>query len=156
MTQAGPDRPTPVVPAGLPPDSSSPPYGAVRLAWLWGPPAAQMAIIFAASSIPDLGTLPGGVSDSSGHSIGYAILGALLLRALAHGRLSGVTWGRALAAFLLASLYGVSDEAHQAFVPGRFPDPLDLLADSVGAAVAVTLCLAAARVRRWGILKSFR
>jgi hypothetical protein len=156
VTQAGPDRPTPAVPAGLSPDRRWPRHGALRLAWLWGPAVAQMAIIFAASSIPDLGTLPGGVSDSSGHSIGYAILGALLLRALAQGRLSEVTWGRALAAFLLASVYGVSDEAHQAFVPGRFPDPLDLLADSIGAAVAVTLCLAAARVRRWGILKSFR
>jgi VanZ family protein len=115
-----------------------------------------MAIIFAASSIPDLGPLPGGVSSSSGHSIGYAILGALLLRGLARGRLSGVTWGRAIAAVVLATLYGVSDEAHQAFVPGRFPDRFDVLADCVGAAIAVTLALAAAYAHRWGILKSFR
>jgi VanZ family protein len=115
-----------------------------------------MAIIFVASSIPDLGPLPGGITDSSGHSIGYALLGALLLRALAGGRLSGVTWRRALAAVLLATLYGISDEAHQAFVPGRYPDRFDVLADCVGATLAVTLALAAAHARRWGILKSFR
>ncbi len=114
-----------------------------------------MAVIFAASSIPNLGPLPGGVSASLGHSIGYALLGALLLRALARGRLSGVTWGRALAAIALATLYGVSDEAHQSFVPGRSPDRFDVLADCVGAALAVMLCAAAAGARRWGILKSW-
>ena len=125
------------------------------MAWLWGPVVLQMAVIFAASSIPDLGPLPGGVSPSFGHSIGYALLGALLLRALARGRLSGVTWGRALAAIALATLYGVSDEAHQSFVPGRTPDRFDVLADCVGAALAVRLCAAAAGARRWGILKSW-
>jgi VanZ family protein len=115
-----------------------------------------MAVIFGASSIPRLGRLPGGVTDWVGHSIGYGLLGALLLRALAGGRLSGVTGRRALAAVLLATLYGVSDEAHQWFVPGRSPDRLDVLADCLGAAVAVTAGVAAARVRRWGILKSFR
>ena len=80
----------------------------------------------------------------------------MLLRALARGRLSGVTWRRALAAVLVATLYGISDEAHQAFVPGRYPDRFDVLADCVGATLAVTLALAAAHARRWGILKSFR
>jgi len=115
-----------------------------------------MAVIFAFSSISRLGALPGGVSDWMGHSLGYALLGALLLRALARGRLSGVTGRRALAAVLLATLYGVSDEAHQAFVPGRSPDRFDVLADALGAALAVALCVTAAHARRWGILKTFR
>jgi hypothetical protein len=117
---------------------------------LWGPVVLQMVVIFGASSIPDLGGLPGGMSDKSGHGIGYAILGALLLRALARGRLSGVTWTRAAAAVLLAALYGVSDEYHQSFVPGRSPDRLDVLADSIGAAAAVVL---GGLARAWGILK---
>ncbi len=118
--------------------------------FLWGPVVLQMVLIFAASSIADLGPLPG-MSDKSGHSIGYALLGALLLRAFAGGRLSGVTWGRAVAAAVLATLYGVSDEFHQTFVPGRSPDRFDVLADGIGATVAV---LAAAVVARaWGILK---
>ncbi|MFZ1841932.1 MAG: VanZ family protein [Nitrospira sp.] len=33
------------------------------------------------------------------------------------------------------ALYGLSDEIHQLFVPLRQGDPLDLVADSVGAAL---------------------
>ena len=120
--------------------------------FIWGPALLQMAVIFGLSSISDLGPLPAGVSDTSGHSIGYAILGALLLRALAGGRWSGVTWGRSLAAIVLCTLYGVSDEFHQSFVPGRTPDRADVLADCVGAAIAVALIAAVAAARRWGIL----
>jgi VanZ family protein len=117
---------------------------------LWGPVVLQMAAIFVASSIPDLGALPGGMSDKSGHGIGYAILAALLLRALAGGRLRSVTWTRSLAAVVLATLYGASDEFHQSFVPGRSPDRLDVVADSIGAAAAVVL---GGLARAWVILK---
>jgi VanZ family protein len=34
---------------------------------------------------------------------------------------------------LLSSLYGVTDELHQAFVPGRVASIGDLVADSIGA-----------------------
>lgn len=111
-----------------------------------------MAIIFALSSIPDLGALPGGVSDKSGHALGYGILGVLLLRAFAGGRLSGVTWRSVLLAIAAATAYGVTDEFHQAFVPGRSPDALDVVADLLGASSAVALAAAAAAVTAWGIL----
>jgi len=35
-------------------------------------------------------------------------------------------------AFAIAFLYGVSDEIHQYFVPGRHPDVLDVVADASG------------------------
>jgi VanZ family protein len=124
--------------------------------WLWGPVAIQMTLIFLASSIPDLRALPGDMSDKTGHSIGYALLGGFLLRALAGARLRGVTWGRAAITVLLATLYGASDEFHQSFVPGRSPDVHDVLADCRGAAIAVTLIGAAALVHAWGILKRSR
>ena len=113
-----------------------------------------MALIFAASSIPNLGSLPGGMSDKSGHSIGYAILGGLLLRAFAGGRLRGITWTRGLLAIALATVYGVTDEAHQLVVPGRSADRYDVIADCVGAAIGVGLGWLAVAVRRWGILGS--
>ena len=114
--------------------------------WLWGPVLAQMALIFIASSIPNLQHLHGNISDKAGHGIGYAILGALLLRALARGRRAGVTWRTVLLAMLCATAYGVSDEFHQRFVPGRSSDVYDVLADAVGAA--------AASLGAWAILKS--
>lgn len=114
--------------------------------WLWGPVVVQMALIFIASSIPNLQQLPGNISDKAGHGIGYAILGALLLRAIAHGRRAGVTWRAVLLTILCATAYGVSDELHQGFVPGRTPDVYDVLADGEGAA--------AASLGAWAILKS--
>jgi len=121
---------------------------------LWGPVVLQMAIIFGASSIPNLGKLPGGISDKSGHSIGYALLAALFLRAFARGRLRDVTWRRASAAVILATLYGVSDEFHQVFVPGRSADRYDVLADCIGATLGVAVGWLAGAARRWGILDS--
>ena len=49
---------------------------------------------------------------------------------------------------IFSLLYGVSDEFHQSFVPGRSADAADLLADVLGAAVAVTLWLAFNRFKR--------
>jgi hypothetical protein len=122
--------------------------------WLWAPVVLQLALIFAASSIPNLQKLPGGMSDKSGHSIGYALLAVVLLRAFARGRLSGVTWTAGLAAIGLATMYGVSDEFHQSFVPGRSPDRFDVVADCVGATIGVALGWLAGAVHRWGILDS--
>ena len=112
----------------------------------------QLALIFAASSIPNLRNLPGGMSDKSGHSIGYAMLAGLLLRAFAGGRLRGITWKGGLIAIVLATLYGVTDEFHQLFVPGRSADPYDVLADCVGATIGVAIGWVGGAVRRWGIL----
>jgi VanZ family protein len=113
-----------------------------------------MATIFAASSIQNLGELPGGVSDKSGHFIGYALLAVLLLRAFARGRLHDVTWPRVALAIVLATVYGVSDEFHQLFVPGRSADRYDVFADCAGATLGAALGWLAGAARRWGILGS--
>lgn len=42
-----------------------------------------------------------------------------------------------LGAFLVATAYGFSDEFHQRFVPGRFSDFYDFLADACGALLFV-------------------
>lgn len=119
----------------------------MRLLRLWGPVALYMALIFAASAQPDLGPLPGGVSDKTGHVVAYAGLAVLLLRALAGGKMADVTYGRAALAWLLATLYGVSDELHQRFVPGRTSDGLDVAADALGAFAGVAFVLVFKRLR---------
>jgi VanZ family protein len=42
-------------------------------------------------------------------------------------------------AFSLAAIYALSDEYHQSFVPGRHPDPWDLLCDATGALLGLSL-----------------
>jgi VanZ family protein len=119
-----------------------------RRLFLWGPVVAQMAAIFLFSSLHDPAPLiPGGITDKGGHFIGYALLGALMLRALAGGRLAAITWRLALAALALSSLYGISDELHQVFVAGRSPEVLDWVADSAGALAAVVTGRLAAALR---------
>jgi VanZ family protein len=44
-------------------------------------------------------------------------------------------WRVALIAVVVASLYAVSDEFHQYFVPGRLCDPIDWATDTAGALV---------------------
>lgn len=117
----------------------------VNRLWLWGPVVLHLIAIFLISSLHDP-SLPGGVSDKSGHFAGYFVLGALVLRALAGGRLAGVTWRAGLGAIALSSLYGATDELHQYFVPTRSADILDWRADTLGAATAVLACLAVAAI----------
>jgi VanZ family protein len=49
----------------------------------------------------------------------------------------GLTARAALLAWLIATAYGVTDELHQRYVPHRTADVADLVADALGAAVAV-------------------
>ena len=115
---------------------------------VWGPAWATMVLIFVLSSISGLGPLPGGVDDGVAHALQYAVLAALLLRGLAGARWRGVKVRAAALAVLLATLYGVTDEAHQWFVPGRTAEVTDLVADALGAAVAAGVICGWSIVRR--------
>ena len=103
-----------------------------RALWLWAPVVAWAALIFALSSVPDLGTGLGGwdvVLRKIAHTAEYAVLGALLGRAT----------GRVGLALALGVAYAVSDEIHQSFVPGRAGAPLDVAIDAVGVVCGVVL-----------------
>jgi VanZ family protein len=109
-----------------------------------------MAFIFVASSVPG-SQLPAAMWDKLAHLLVYAALGVFFLIPLARGRLSGVTVSAAGLAVVLSFLYGLSDEFHQMFTPGRSPDILDVAADTIGAASGVvSVLLLAALVRAFG------
>lgn len=107
------------------------------LLYLWLPVVAWMGLIFYLSAQPDLPQPHVGWAD-------------LLISSMAHAFVFGVLavlWGRALGerrqgwflAFVLTALYALTDEFHQAFVPGRHPDPWDLVCDGLGAVVGLGL-----------------
>ena len=79
------------------------------------------------------------VQDKILHAGAYFVMAIFSWRALRHANLSGRSL--AIVSFLFCSAYGISDEWHQAFVPGRTPSALDWLADSLGATIAVFLLL---------------
>lgn len=53
------------------------------------------------------------------------------------------TWTGPLTAAVFTTALGLLDELHQGFVPGRFSDIYDLLADALGAGAATLLFLGA-------------
>jgi len=105
------------------------------LATGWLPPIAWMSLIFFLSDQPDLPRPESGwlmlVVSSAAHFCMFGVLAILWARVLGHGR---TAW---LIALVLTVLYGLSDEFHQAFVPGRTPDPWDVAFDAAGALLAV-------------------
>ncbi|MDX9992215.1 MAG: VanZ family protein [Anaerolineales bacterium] len=110
----------------------------------WLPALIVMAAIFGFSSIPSSEMPRFGALDlalkKGGHMLGYALLALSLLH-----------WRRSLLelnpppfkilflVWALASLYSLSDEFHQSFVPGRSANPFDLLIDATGAFLGLWL-----------------
>lgn len=112
---------------------------------LWGPVVAWAAAIFAVSSMTFGGGGPG-IPDWLSHAGVYAVLGVLLSRALVGGFPRPLSLAGALLVFLIGTLYGVSDEFHQRFVPTRHSSAADVAKDAVGTALgALAYRLAAAR-----------
>jgi VanZ family protein len=100
----------------------------------WVAVAAWAGIIFwlSAQSNPPIHPPAIPFGDKVAHAGEYAILAALVATGLVA---TGLAAGRRaiLIAALVGSLYGASDEIHQAFVPGRDADPRDWAADTAGA-----------------------
>lgn len=113
------------------------------------PAAAYAAFIFALSAqAHPLSFLPQAwlSEDKLLHLLEYAALGALLVPGF---RLAGLRPGPALlAAAVLASLYGATDEFHQWFVPGRTADVRDWVADTLGGALGAAAATGVLALRR--------
>jgi len=96
----------------------------------WAPIVLWAAVIFAFSSVPSLSSGLGTwdlVLRKIAHLSEYAILGALLVRAIQ----------RPAVAILAGGLYAASDEFHQHFVRGRHAAWYDVLIDTVGVTIGV-------------------
>lgn len=111
------------------------------------PALLWMLGIFALSSQGSLPQAPGISSQLmavAGHLIAFGVLAILI----AWG--TGIDFSplsrRMLAAYALTVFYGVSDEIHQSFVPGRYATVQDVAIDAIGAAAGLSvMCL----VDRW-------
>jgi VanZ family protein len=103
----------------------------------WFPVLVYCCIIFGASSIPSV-QFPSAFPnvDKLIHAMEYGFLAVLFSRAVRE------TSARASLPLVFAItlyfvvFYGITDEFHQSFVPGRSADLNDLLADTVGGAIA--------------------
>jgi VanZ family protein len=106
-----------------------------RAALLWAPVLAWMALLFYLSSRSDIGPAAR-VPDWITHGTAYLVLGLLLGRAVAGGVKRRLTTAGAFAVVGLCTLYGITDEIHQSFVPGRDASAGDVAKDFAGGAIA--------------------
>ncbi len=119
----------------------------VRFASLWLPVIAYMAMIFEGSSVSNVPGVVDAFPDTFLHMVEYGGLALVSLRAVAGGRWARVTLGALVAAWLIATLYGATDEWHQMYTPGRVSELRDLRNDAAGALVALAVAWA------WGTMK---
>jgi VanZ family protein len=126
------------------PLEAPPPRWWLALYWLL-PAIVYAAFIFYLSSqanpLPGLSTR---FSDKLLHLVEYAAFGAVATWGFSHlVRLPrAARW-----AALVGSLYGLSDEFHQRFVPHRSADVADWVADTIGSALGALLAWLV--LRRW-------
>lgn len=129
-----------VSPPAIDPDVPTP----GRRAWVW--PLGLAAAIFLASSQSRIAAPNISNVDKIGHFLVYAWLALLLVRCPRNGARQSIGfWG----AVVLASLYGISDEIHQGFTPGRSIELADWVADTLGATAGAGIYVKSARFRRW-------
>jgi VanZ family protein len=105
-----------------------------RALTVWLPIVAWAAVIFALSSVPSLSTGLGiwdTVLRKGAHVTEYAILGALLYRALR----------REAPALAAGIAYAATDELHQHFVRGRHASPVDVAIDALGVTLGMLVWL---------------
>lgn len=104
-----------------------------KFLFYWFPILIYCLLIFIQSSYPSPEQVPDWpYIDKLLHFTAYALLGALLLRAFRTLRIKNNLKLVMILSILFSSLYGISDEIHQYFVPFRNADFMDALADMIG------------------------
>lgn len=113
---------------------------------LWGIVAFWYSLIFYLSHIPtstsaSTKTMVGGddtlntIFRFCAHLGVFGVLGVFIYAALM--RAFVFSWRKCLTALCCTFLFGISDEIHQSFVPGRYARVQDVLTDTAGAAIAI-------------------
>lgn len=112
-------------------------------------PVVVMVLLWLSSSKPPTPRAPSvlrALMHNGAHVVAFLGLGGAWLLALL-SRAGGVVDGRAPsrrvigASLLLTIGYGIVDEVHQAFVPGRHSSLLDVVSDALGGAIAAAFVL---------------
>ena len=82
------------------------------------------------------------ISRKAAHVTEYAILAALIWRAIRHhwGVVRATFWKPAVATLAVAVVNAIADEFHQSFVATRTSSPRDVLIDILGAVLGLMIC----------------
>lgn len=103
----------------------------------WLPAILLASLLFVLSSQPELRLVAEPVLDTVLRKLGHLAAYALLAILIAYP-LGGVGRARRVGlALVLVVAYGLSDEIHQAFVPGRVPALSDVAIDAAGGVIGL-------------------
>ncbi len=106
----------------------------------WLPPIVYCLAIFIQSSFPGPGRMPDvRFFDKLLHFVAYALLGILFYRAYETLPLKDNHKLLIFISISSATLYGISDEIHQYFIPSRHADMVDVVANTLGSICGVYL-----------------
>lgn len=108
----------------------------------WSFAAALAGMLIWASSCSEIAAPKLVDFDKFAHFCLFGLLATLVVR-------NGFTPRRAWVAVLLVSAFGLTDEWHQSFTPGRSVEVADWVADTLGAITAVTLYVRWTGYRVW-------
>ena len=106
--------------------------------YYWLPVYVYAGLIFYLSSLPVIPELILQVTRDTLilHAIEYAVLSLLLFRAFINSKT--FRENAIHLAIIITILYGITDEIHQNFVPGRVFSGLDIIANSIGSLAILT------------------
>ena len=111
-----------------------------RFTLYWLPLFVYCLFIYIQSDHPSIEHIPSfEFSDKLLHFFAYAVLGVLFYRAYRTLKIKGDPRMLILISIVSASLYGLSDEIHQYFVPFRNASIWDVVANTLGAICGVYL-----------------
>ncbi len=122
----------------------------------WLPVLLHMALIFylsSRSSFPVEVPPWAFFADKVVHMILFGLLGFLFLRAWLRAEWKNYNWKAGITTIAFVALYGVTDEVHQMYVPGRTPSSSDLIADVFGGMAIVGLIYSYAQMRTRALKK---
>ncbi|MGD8961975.1 MAG: VanZ family protein [Desulfobacterales bacterium] len=106
----------------------------------WLPPIIYCLAIFVQSSFPGAERMPDvRLFDKLLHFMAYALLGILFYRAYDTLLLKDNHKLLIFISIASATLYGISDEIHQYFVPFRYAEMADVVANTIGSICGVYL-----------------
>jgi VanZ family protein len=108
-----------------------------KTACLWAAAVVWMGVIWGLSSIPGDGFPEigwgGNFLSIAAHFVMYFILAGLLYYAIREGNKALPERRMFLIVFAVTVSYGILDEFHQSFTPGRSPSVRDVAVDAAGA-----------------------
>ena len=111
-----------------------------RFVFYWLPLIVYCVLIYVQSSHPSPEELPSfRFMDKLLHVAAYGVMGVLFYRAYQTLRIKNNPQILVWLSMASASVYGISDEIHQYFIPERNADLYDVAADIIGAVCGVYL-----------------